>query len=274
VYAAAIVSAWYWLAIPAAVAVAYFVLYRVTLVPRLAAWRVALWLGLATLALLYVSLAYAGIFAMAESPATIHAAYAADPSGRSFYPELGPWLFRWFHMVAGAFTLGAFGLGITARRDERLFGFARRSLVVAMTTAAVAGLAYLGSLGELLPRFLQRGSLVWIGLALLLSLAALYLFFQRRLAAAGTLLFVSLLAMVGNRQLLRAVRLEGIVDPSAMVFRPQWSVLALFAVCFVLALVAVGYMLWLYFGQPARSSDPEPGLLARSREEEVPSPVV
>ncbi len=254
VYAAAIGSGWYWLAIPAAAVVAYFALYRVALVPRLAAGRVTLWLGVALAALAYVSLAYSGVFAMAEAPKTIHAAYAADPSGGSFNPDVGAWLFRWLHMLAGAFTLGAFGLGVFGRRDERLFAYAKRALVVAMSAAVLAGLVYLGTLGPVLARFLQSSALLWIGLALVLSVAALYFFFRGRLAVSGGLLFVSLLSMVANRQLLRSIRLDGIVESAAMPFRPQWSVLALFAVCFVLALAAVGYMLRLYFRAEARGA--------------------
>jgi hypothetical protein len=253
VYAAAIVSAWYWMALLAAVVVAYFLLYRVALVPRLAPGRVSLWLTVAFVALFFVSLVYAGVFSMAEAPGTIQAAYAADASGRSFNPDLGAWLWRWFHMVAGAFTLGAFGLGVFARRDERFFAYARGALVVAMSAAVLAGLLYLGNLGPLLARFLQSPALLFIGLTLVLSLVALALFFRGRLAAAGALLFVSLLSMVANRQLLRSLRLEGVVDSAAMPFRPQWSVLVLFAVCFVLALAAVGVMLRLYFGERGKT---------------------
>ncbi len=255
VYAAAIVSGWYWIGILAAVVIAYFVLYRVALVPRLAPGRVALWLGLALAALVYASLAYAGIFAMAEAPKTIQSAYAADPSGQSFNPDVGAWIFRWLHMVAGAFTLGAFALGIFGRRDEKLFAYAKRALVIAMTAAVLAGLIYLGSLGPLLARFLQSPALAFIAVTLVLSLASLALFFRGRLAASGALLFVSLLSMVSNRQLLRSIRLDGIVDSSAMPFKPQWSVLLLFAVCFVVALGAVAYMLWLYFGEAGRTGE-------------------
>jgi hypothetical protein len=226
----------------------------VALVPRLAPGRVALWMGLALAALAYISLAYAGIFSMAEAPKTIHSAYAADPTGGSFNPDVGAWIFRWLHMVAGAFTLGAFTLGIFGRRDEKLFAYAKRALVVAMSAAILAGLIYLGSLGPVLAQFLQSAALAFIGLTLVLSLAALALFFRGRMAASGALLFVSLLSMVANRQLLRAIRLEGIVDSSAMPFKPQWSVLVMFAVCFVAALAAVAYMLRLYFGEQMRTS--------------------
>lgn len=254
VYSAAIVSGWYWIAILAAAILAYFILYRVALVPRLAPGRVALWMGLALAALAYVSLAYAGIFSMAEAPKTIHSAYAADPSGRSFNPDVGLWLFRWLHMVAGAFTLGAFGLGVFGRRDEKLFAYAKRALVVAMSAAVLAGLVYLGTLGPILPRFLQSPALVFIGLTLVLSLAALALFFRGRLVTSGVLLLVSLLSMVSNRQLLRSIRLDGIVDSAAMPFKPQWSVLVMFVLCFVAALGTVAYMLWLYFGDPMRTA--------------------
>ncbi len=243
VYSAAIVSAWWWLGIPVAAVVAYFALYRVALAP--ASRPAAGPLILALLALAYVSFTYSGIFALAEAPATIAATYAAHPGGTAFNPDVAAWLPRWLHMVAGAFTLGAFWLGVFTRRDERLFAFARRALVVTFAAAAVAGLVYLGTLGPLVVPFLRAGAMVWITAAVVLSLLALWLFFQRRLVLSGALLFVSLLSMVVNRQQLRTLRLDGVVDAGALPFHPQWSVLALFAVCFVLALAALGWMVRL-----------------------------
>jgi len=238
VYSAAIVSAWWWLGILVAAVVAYFALYRVALAPRPATGLLAV----ALVALAYVSFAYSGIFALAEAPATIAATYAAHSGGTAFNPDVSAWLPRWLHMLAGAFTLGAFWLAVFTRRDERLAAFARRALVVSFAAAAVLGLVYLGTLGPVMVPLLGGGALVWIPLALVLTGLAVWLVFRGRLVPAGALLFVSLLAMVVNRHQLRALRLDGVVDAAAMPFHPQWSVLALFAVCFVLALAAVFWM--------------------------------
>jgi hypothetical protein len=61
------------------------------------------------------------------------------------------------------------------------------------------------------------------------------------------MLFTSMFGMVATRHLLRLIRLDGSFDPSAIPVEPQWSVFAVFLVCFVLAIVLIIYMLRLFF---------------------------
>ena len=62
---------------------------------------------LAFLALLFVSLVLSSVFTFAERPSAIAEAWAADPSGLVLNPELGRWLPRWLHLVAGALVIGS-----------------------------------------------------------------------------------------------------------------------------------------------------------------------
>ena len=247
-YAAAIASAWYWLGILLAAGVAYALLYRVALARGPWGRGTTALLAVAFAGLLYVSLTYSAIFALAESPETIARLHAADPSGGSFHPDLGAWAVRWLHMLTGALAIGAFFFGLFAREDEALFRHARRAFAAWMVVAMTFGLVYLSLLGPDLMPFMRTAGPVLVTVGFLLSLGALHLFFARRFALAGGLLVASVFTMVASRHLLRHVRLEGVAEAAAMPFRPQWSVLVLFLVCFVLALGVLGYMARLFLG--------------------------
>jgi hypothetical protein len=83
-----------------------------------------------------------------------------------------------------------------------------------------------------------------------------YSFFKKKFLATGLLLFLSLLAMVSTRHLLRLIVLEGEFDPSSIPVVPQWTLFAVFLVCFAAAIGAVAYMLKLYFSEHPPSASP------------------
>lgn len=243
IYAAAIVSAWFWLAVPAAVIVAYYLLYA-------AAWsdseRAGWKLAVAFVGLLFVSLVLSSVFTLAERPEVLAAAWASDAGGTALHPELGRWLPRWLHLVAGALTLGAFTVTAFGRDDERLFAAGRRAYLWAMVSAVLLGVGALAGLGEHLVAYMRSTAVWWTVGALLASLGSLHFLFRRRLAAAGALLGVSLFAMVVQRHLARQVVLGEAFDPGTLTIAPQWGVFVLFLVCFVAMLGVVGWMLRLF----------------------------
>jgi len=253
VYSAAIVSAWPWLFVVVAVMVAYYLLYGVAFSRRVRPGRLPVLLGLAALALGYVSLTYSTVFSMAEHPDLVQLLYAQDQSGALVNPRVGIWGLRWLHMVVGAVTVGGFFVGLLGKNDARTFVLGRNFFLWGMGVSVVVGLAYLVTLGDaLLP--LMRTVASWlIVVALILSLGAGVLYFKRRFLLASLLLFLSLAAMVVIRHALRLVELAGVWEPGAIPVSPQWSVFAVFVVCFVAAIGAVWYMLRLFFsgaGQP------------------------
>ena len=253
VYAAAIVSAWPWLGVIVAVIAAYFLLYSVALSKREnpAASRRLVW---ALLCLVFVSLVFSSIFTLAERPATIAAAWSADTSGLVVNPELGRWIPRWLHMMAGALALGSFALAVFVRDDLELFAKARTSYLWSQISAMVLGVGVLVGLGDDLAAYLRSSAVWWMLTALLLAFGSLHFVFRKRLVPGGALLAVSLLAMVANRHVARLVVLRGALDPGAIAVRPQWSVFALFLVCFVAMLAVVAWMLRLYFGGKPKAS--------------------
>lgn len=250
-YAAAIVSGWFWLAVVAAVIAAYYLLYAAALGRE---ERIGRRLGLAFLFLLFVSLVYSSVFTLAERPETLAAAWAANPAGTSLNPEVGRWVPRWLHVVAGALTLGAFAVAFAARDDEELFASARTSYLWSMVAAIVLGVGALAGLGDDLVGYMRSPAVWWMLGSLLLAAGSLHLLWKRRVGAAGTLLFGSLFAMVVQRHLARLVVLGDALDPGAIPVRPQWGVFALFLVAFVLMLGVIGWMLRLFFGGRAETA--------------------
>jgi hypothetical protein len=248
VYAASIASGWFWLFIIVAVIAAYYLLYAAAFSRGENPGRRPLFLGLALLAAVYVSFVYSTVFSLAERPDLVQALYASNQSGTAIHPEPGVWGFRWIHALLGAVTVGAFFVGLLGRSSEPVYALGKRFFLWGMLAAMVAGFAYLFTLGGFIVP-LMRSAAIWIVLAaIVLSLLSLHMFFTRRFALSGILVFVSLAAMVTVRHTLRLIVLEGHFDPADIPVAPQWSVFAVFLVFFVIALALVAYMLRAYFG--------------------------
>lgn len=256
VYSAAIASAWLWLALVVAVIVAYYLFYAAAFASRDDRLRGGGLLAVAFALLLFVSLVFSAVFTLAETPATLAAAWARNTAGTVLNPEVGRWIPRWLHLVAGALTLGGFTLLVVVRDDERLVAAVRRFTLAAMLVAIVLGFGALFGLGSALPAFLRSSGLWWLAMSLLTALGALRLLFRRRFVAAGALLAVSLFGMVALRHVARLIVLGSAIDPGAMPVRPQWDVFTLFLVCFVAMLATIAWMLRLFFasGSPSRAS--------------------
>jgi hypothetical protein len=248
VYAAAIVSAWFWLGVIGAVIVAYYALYRSSLRGERTGKVSLPALVLALAGLVYVSVVYSSVFAMAERPGLIHSLYAQDQSGLVFNPALGDFVLRWLHMLLGAVTVGGFFVGMLGRNEPATYQTGKTYFVGGMALASVVGIAYLMTLLPVLAGFMHTPAAWALMAAILLSLGALHFFFKRNFCVAGTMLFVSMLGMVYTRHTVRLLRLAGQVDPATYRIAPQWGPFVLFLVCFVVALGTVAYMLRLFFG--------------------------
>ena len=254
VYSAAIVSGWFWLGVIGAVIIAYYALYWCSLRSERTG-RVSLpALLLALAGLVYVSVVYSSVFAMAERPGLIHELYAKNQSGLAFNPATGDYALRWLHMVLGAVTVGGFFVGMLGRNEPVTFQTGKAYFVGGMALASVAGIAYLMTLQPILAQFMQTRASWVLLVAILLSLGSLHFFFKKSFCMSGTMLFVSMLGMVYIRHIVRLLRLGGQFRPDSFRIAPQWGPFALFLVCFVIALVVVAYMLRLFFGaKPAAS---------------------
>ncbi|RMD83781.1 MAG: hypothetical protein D6815_05700 [Candidatus Dadabacteria bacterium] len=246
VYAAAIVSAWFWLGILGLAVVAYYLLYGASFAPAASPRRLRL-LALAAVALLAISFLYSSVFSLAERPHVIRELYAATQSGWVLNPHLSDYLFRWLHMVLGAVAVGGFCVGLIGRDDEQAFQVGRRFFTYGVVAASVAGLFYVGTLGDEIAPFMRGWGIRAVTIGLLLTLASLWLFARRRFLAASLALGGSLASMVAARHILRLLRLGPVPSPAVEHVEPQWGIFAVFLVCFVLMLAALAYMLRLFF---------------------------
>ena len=133
--------------------------------------------------------------------------------------------------------------------NQQAYNVGKRFFLWGMVSAMVLGLAYLFTFGNLLGPFMRTAA-VWIALvAIILSLGALHFFFRRKFVLSGLLLLVSMLGMVTIRHIVRLLVLGGSYDPATYAIKPQWSVFAVFLICFVIAIAVVWYMFRLFFGR-------------------------
>jgi hypothetical protein len=252
VYSASIVSGGFWLLIVPVVIATYYLIYGAAFSDR--PGRKALYLSLALPGLLYVSFIYSSVFSLAEMPDRIASLYGENQTGWVINPDIGEYLFRWLHMILGAVTVGGFFIGLLGRGDEQGSRVGGSFFLWGMAGATVTGFLYLATTGDHLVG-LMRSPAIWaLAAAILLASGSFSLFMTGKLPAAGVLLFLSLAAMVVTRHYLRLVRLADHFDPATIRVAPQWSVFALFLVCFVLALGVLAYMHKLFLAD--RTQDP------------------
>lgn len=251
VYAAAIVSGWWWLLVPAAAMAAYSALYRSSLGAERSGRVSPPALALATVALLYISLAYSAVFSLAEQPQLIRALHAGDATGWVWNPPSAEGLLRWLHMLTGALAVGGFCVAWLGRDRPPVFATGRACFLWGMLAAALAGSAYLVALRPILRAFMHTPAIWALTLAIFCSAAALHLFLKRRFAVASALLFASLFGMVYARHTVRLLKLAGSFDPAAWRIAPQWPVVGLFLLCFGAMLAALGWLLRVAAKDPA-----------------------
>jgi hypothetical protein len=247
VYAASITSGWFWLMIFVAAMFSYYLLYAA------AAGRRPVYLLFAIVGLLYISLVYSSVFTMAEHPDQIAQIYATNQAGLGVNP-VENWLLRWLHMILGALTVGGFFMGVLSSDNPRANSLGFFSFVLGMLGSSLVGAAYMMTLKvDLMP--LMRTPAMWILLlAMMASLASVFLFIIKKMLPSGLLLGLSVLGMVLMRHYLRLVRLGDDLGLATVPVRTQWDVFLVFLVCFLGAIGLIVWMLYAYFNAERSSA--------------------
>jgi hypothetical protein len=252
VYAASIVSAWYWLGIIVAVIGIYLLAYecvrREGSPPRYGL------LAPAFLLAVYVSLVYSGVFSLTERPALVASAWAADPSGTTFPPGFRAWGFRWLHMITGALAVGGLFVAWWTRHDASVARRARIFFLAAMGAALLAGFGYLLSLGDLVLPIMRSAAIAELTVAVLLALGGTHFAIKGRFGWAGGMIALSTLGMVAVRAAVRDLRLAGRFDPASIPVAPQWGVFLVFLVCLVAAVVTMVFLVRAFRERPSSPS--------------------
>ncbi|MBI4403589.1 MAG: hypothetical protein HY537_05480 [Deltaproteobacteria bacterium] len=244
-YAAAIVSGWFWLLIVVVAIIVYYFLYAASFSQDSSRRWIALYLSVALVGFVYISYVYSSTFSLAERPDLVKLIYTHTQSGFTLNPDVGSYILRWLHMILGAITVGGFFVGLLGMNNPQAYNVGKQFFLNGMIVTMLVGLGYLFTLDEILLSFMRSPAVWFLMVSIAMSLGALRFFFTRRFAVSGIMLLVSLLGMVTIRHYVRLLHLEGVYDPAAYAIKPQWSVFALFLNCFVIAIVAVWYMLRL-----------------------------
>jgi len=244
IYAASIVSGWFWLLIVAAAIIVYYLLYGSAFSAGGGVVKTYLWIAL--LGMVYISFIYSSVFSLAERPDLYRSLYAGNQSGLIINTDIGFYIFRWLHMLLGAITVGGFFVGLVGKDNEQAFATGKTFYLWGMAAAMIMGLVYLFTMGEYLVPFMRSLAVWWLLAAIVLSLVSLHFFFKKKFIYAGAMLLVSMIGMVVIRHDVRLLRLEGAFDPATLPVAPQWSVFIVFLVCFLMAAGLVWYMLQLF----------------------------
>lgn len=246
-YSASIISGWYWIWIIGALIFSYYFLYGASFGLKKSGFNPQKYLWPALLGVLYIGFVYSAIFSLGEHPDIYKSLYAANQSGTAFNPEFGSYFFRWLHTMLGAVTVGGFFVGLLGRKDETIFKIGKTFYLWGMVAAIVVGVVYMMTFGDYLVPYMRSLGIWMVLVTFILSAASLHFFFKKKMLIAGLMLFVSILAMVINRHVVRLMFLGDNINPEAMPVNPQWSIFILFLICFVVMLGLVYYMLRLFF---------------------------
>lgn len=246
VYAASIVSAWFWLGIVGAVIVGYYLLYAASMSQKKGKGNRPAYLIGALVCFVYVSLVYSSIFSMAERPDIIASVYAGNQSGWAINPDIHGYGYRWLHMVFGAITVGGFFVGWLGKNHDDAYKVGRAFFLWGTVIAGTFGTFYLISLGEHLRPFMRTPGIWALTLGIILSAGSLHFFFKKKFVGAAAMVFTSLLAMVLTRHYVRLVHLSGSFEPESLAVRPQWSIFVVFVLFFLIAIAVVWYMVRVF----------------------------
>lgn len=266
-YASSILMGVFWIGVIPTLIVAYYSLYYCKSHPANPA---GIWIALALL--LAIGFIYVNNFTLMLNPQRWLAMYRHSASGTNLNWGDATLFPRYLHFMLGAFAIAGlvvFAAGVWKRSTE--YGqwlMARGSLwfVVPTVVNYAVGMWFVMALPRPILLGLFTGNALaasLLGFGLLLPLAAVMhtllavrskkTILHARLAIATTLL--TLMVMVGLRQVVRTTYVEPYLQLRDLPVAPQWSVIALFLGLFVAGLLTVYLMLKKTFANPALDPD-------------------
>ena len=255
VYAASIVSGWFWIMIFAVVIVCYYCLYIAAFRGKGRKKLVNTCLSIALICFFYISFVYSSVFSMAEHPDLYKALYTVNQSGMVINPDIGSYFLRWLHMLTGAVMVGGFFIGLAGKESEEVFGIGRVFYIGGMIITMAVGLGYIFTFGNNLVPFMKSPATPLLLVSITLSLGSLFYFLRKNFLPSGMMLLVSFAGMVYVRHLLRVLNLKDYFDPAMVPIKSQWLFFTIFLVCFIIAIALIVYMLKLFFQTDNTNSD-------------------
>ncbi|UCH96081.1 MAG: hypothetical protein JSV88_04305 [Candidatus Aminicenantes bacterium] len=256
IYSSSILMAVYWLLVIPLLIIAYYGIYIHAGKYVTSRWLSIAALGISSVILIYIMITYVNNMTLMLQPEKWRAYFSnrggtllnlGDPT---FFP-------RFLHFLTAAIAVaGLFGAitwytrqkkGITeAGQAEEKIKTGLKIFGIATAVQVVIGIWFLIALPREIMLGFMGGNILYT-IVLLLGIAAgiavLVTAFLGKLVPTAALLLVTVVFMVINRANLRSLYLEKYFDPASLELSPQYPVMALFFVVFIIGLIVVAYML-------------------------------
>jgi hypothetical protein len=256
IYSSSILMAVYWLLVVPLLIIAYYGIYihaRKYVSSR--GLSIAA-LGVSSVILIYIMITYVNNMTLMLQPEKWKA-YFSNRGGTILNLGDPTFIPRFLHFltaaIAAAGLFGAIAWYIRRKKGTGEAGQAEEKIktglkIFAIATAVqvVIGIWFLIALPRQIMLGFMGGNILYtivlmIGIAA--GIAVLITAFLGKLVPTTALLLVTVVFMVINRANLRSLYLEKYFDPASLKLNPQYSVMALFFVVFIIGLMVVAYML-------------------------------
>ena len=142
VYAASIVSGWFWLLFVVVASLGSCCLYGASFAPGGSGRRIDWCLSLALVGFAYISYVYSSVFSLAERPDLYRLMYVNTQSGLTRNPDVGSYIFRWRHLFLGAVTVGGYFVGWLGRDNRQAYHSGKGFFLGWVIAALIAVLRY------------------------------------------------------------------------------------------------------------------------------------
>jgi len=256
IYSSSILMAVYWILVVPLLIIAYYGIYIHA--REYVSWRglsIAA-LGVSSVILLYIMITYVNNMTLMLQPEKWKG-YFSNRGGTLLNLGDPTFIPRFLHFLTAAIAVaGLFGAIVwytrrkkgtveTAQAEEKI-KTGLKIFAIATAHQVVIGTWFLIALPRQIMSGFMGGNILYtivlvIGIAA--GIAALITAFLGKLVPATALLLVTVIFMVINRANLRSLYLEKYFDPASLKLSPQYSVMLLFFVVFIIGLVVVAYML-------------------------------
>ncbi|MFZ5774173.1 MAG: hypothetical protein ACOY3Z_01620 [Thermodesulfobacteriota bacterium] len=255
IYTSSILVAAPWLAVIGCVIGAYASAYLYKLRPEMPPWARRLSIGTSLLLMLAIAFIFVNNLTLMQTPHR-WLDFFPQPDGLALNLSEPTLLPRFFHFLAASVAVGGLLIAIVAQRnmahgDQAAAAQRKRGMqwfTFATLVEAGTGIPFLFAMPR--PVFslfvggLAPHTLIFV-IAMLATLACLYLGVKERVWPAAWALLITVVAMILVRELARMAYLARYFHPSSLPVAPQWSPLFLFLVILLIGVGLVAYMLVL-----------------------------
>ena len=252
-YTSSVLMAVYWILVVPLLIIAYYAGYMHIRLSSKAPLISVLSLIVSTGILLYIGFTFVNNMTLMLMPEK-WTAYFANRGGTVLNTSDPIFWPRYLHFLVASMAVGGLFLAFVQNRNAKkgIEGAEKKKraglkiFAWATCVQVLIGLWFLIALPKEIMMSFMGGNLIHtiiLALGVLLALGAIYMGFRGKLAGTAYHLLGIILLMVINRSNLRALYLKDVFSFSSLELNPQYGVLALFLLVFVIGLGVVYYMI-------------------------------